>query len=154
MPAFAARAGYDVVAVFKERPSRNYRVERKKVLSRARARQIEVIHVTEFSHWGRSTSRSCMISTGGISVLALIVQSLDLNTAKHPHRASNDVAQQHKSVAYKQRNSADSMIRDALAPISLRGCCGKSPMWAMLPAKVKLPEIVGIVTASKTVAKM
>jgi putative DNA-invertase from lambdoid prophage Rac len=55
--AFAARAGYVVVGVWKEIASgiRDDRVERKKVLALAQARGIDVILVTELTRWGRST---------------------------------------------------------------------------------------------------
>ena len=56
--AFAERAGYDVVAVFKETASgsKNDRAERGKVLTLVRAKQIGVVLVTELTRWGRSTT--------------------------------------------------------------------------------------------------
>ncbi|SDN38095.1 recombinase family protein [Ensifer sp. YR511] len=55
--SFAARAHYDVVAVFKETGSgvKLDRVERKKIMALAQARRIDAILVTELSRWGRST---------------------------------------------------------------------------------------------------
>src|SRR5262245_9452113 len=55
--AFARRAGHKVVAVFKETASgaKNDRVERKRVMALAQAREIDAILVTELSRWGRST---------------------------------------------------------------------------------------------------
>ncbi len=55
--AFAGRAGYDVVGIFKETGSGTKldRAERKKVLALAQSRQIDAILVTELSRWGRST---------------------------------------------------------------------------------------------------
>jgi putative DNA-invertase from lambdoid prophage Rac len=57
LAAFAARAGYDVVGIFKETGSgaKTDRVERKKVMTLAQARQIDVVLVAEPSRWGRST---------------------------------------------------------------------------------------------------
>lgn len=54
---FAARAGYQVVGVFKEIGSgaKLDRVERKKVMALAQARKIDAVLVTELSRWGRST---------------------------------------------------------------------------------------------------
>jgi putative DNA-invertase from lambdoid prophage Rac len=56
LAAFAARAGYDV-GIFKETGSgaKTDRVERKKVMTLAQARQIDVVLVAELSRWGRST---------------------------------------------------------------------------------------------------
>jgi DNA invertase Pin-like site-specific DNA recombinase len=53
----AKRAGHRIVGVYKETASgaKNDRVERKKVMALARAREIDVILVTELSRWGRST---------------------------------------------------------------------------------------------------
>jgi putative DNA-invertase from lambdoid prophage Rac len=57
LKAFAARAGYEVVGVFKETASgaKLDRAERRKVMALVQARQIDVVLVTELSRWGRST---------------------------------------------------------------------------------------------------
>lgn len=62
--AFAERAGYEAVGVFKETGSgaKLDRVERRKVMALAQARQIDAVLVTELSRWvaARSTSwRRC-----------------------------------------------------------------------------------------------
>jgi len=55
--AFAERAGYEAVCVFKETGSgaKLDRVERRKVMALAQARHIDAVLVTELSRWGRST---------------------------------------------------------------------------------------------------
>jgi hypothetical protein len=55
--AFAARAGYEVVGVFRETGSgaKLDRAERKKVMALAQRREIDAVLVTELSRWGRST---------------------------------------------------------------------------------------------------
>lgn len=57
LDAYATRAGYQVVATFRETASgaRNDRTERKKVIEMARQRKVDAILVTELSRWGRST---------------------------------------------------------------------------------------------------
>jgi DNA invertase Pin-like site-specific DNA recombinase len=57
LSAFAVRAGYEVVGIYKETGSgvKLDRAERKKVMALAQARQIDVVLVTELSRWGRST---------------------------------------------------------------------------------------------------
>lgn len=57
LKAFADRAGFEVVGVFKESVSGTKldREERKKVLALAQARHIDAVLVTELSRWGRST---------------------------------------------------------------------------------------------------
>jgi DNA invertase Pin-like site-specific DNA recombinase len=54
--AFAKKAGYKVVGVWKETASgtKDERAERKKVLALAQARKVDVILVTELTRWGRS----------------------------------------------------------------------------------------------------
>src|SRR5271165_1385617 len=58
LTAFADRAGYQVVGVFKETGSgvRLDRAERRKVMALAQARRIDAVLVTELSRWGRSTT--------------------------------------------------------------------------------------------------
>ena len=54
--AFAKKAGYKIVGVWKETASgaKEARAERKKVLALAQARKVDVILVTELTRWGRS----------------------------------------------------------------------------------------------------
>ena len=85
--AFAKRAGHRIVAVFKETASgaKNDRVERKKVMALAQAREIEAILVTELSRWGRSTQDLVQtlddLHSWKVSVLAHAGLSFDLGTA-------------------------------------------------------------------------
>ncbi|MBD1836607.1 recombinase family protein [Coleofasciculus sp. FACHB-501] len=55
--AYAARAGFEVVKIFRESASgsKDDRPERRKVLALAQARKIDAILVTELTRWGRST---------------------------------------------------------------------------------------------------
>ena len=69
LTAFAARAGYEVVGVYKETGSgvRRDRLERKWVMALAQARAIDVVLVTELSRWGRGSadaSRICRCHGG------------------------------------------------------------------------------------------
>jgi Resolvase, N terminal domain len=54
--AFAKKAGYKIVGVWKETASgaKDDRAQRKEVLALAQARKIDVILVTELTRWGRS----------------------------------------------------------------------------------------------------
>ena len=86
LQAFAARAGYEVIAVLQEKASgaKNDRAERSKVLKMAQARLIDVVLVTELSRWGRSTQD--LISTmqdlqaRGVSLVAMNGMQMDLST--------------------------------------------------------------------------
>jgi len=85
--AFARRAGHRIVAVFKDTTSgaKNDRVERKKVMALAQAREIDAILVTELSRWGRSTQDLVQTlddhHSWKVSVLAQTGLSFDLSTA-------------------------------------------------------------------------
>ena len=85
--AFAKRAGFEIVAVFKETASgaKNDRVERNKVMALARACKIDAILVTELSRWGRSTQDLVQtlddLHGWKVSVLAQTGLSYDLGTA-------------------------------------------------------------------------
>jgi len=84
--AYAQKAGYEVVGVWKETASgsKNNRVERKQVMNLAQARQIDGILVTELTRWGRSTID--LITTlqdlahWGVSVIATTGLQFDLTT--------------------------------------------------------------------------
>jgi DNA invertase Pin-like site-specific DNA recombinase len=84
---FARRAGHRIVGVFKETASgaKNDRVERKKVMALAQAREIDAILVTELSRWGRSTQDLVQtlddLHGWKVSVLAQTGLSFDLSTA-------------------------------------------------------------------------
>lgn len=85
--AFAARAGYEVVGVFKETGSgaKLDRAERKAVMALAQARRIDAILVTELSRWGRSTldllGTLRELETRRVSVIALNGMAFDLSSA-------------------------------------------------------------------------
>jgi putative DNA-invertase from lambdoid prophage Rac len=84
--AYAEKAGYEVVGVWFETASgsKNNRVERKKVMNLAQAREIDGVLVTELTRWGRSTID--LITTlqdlahWGVSVIATTGLQFDLTT--------------------------------------------------------------------------
>lgn len=88
LAAFAARAGYDLVGVFKETGSgaKLDRAERRKVMALAQRREIDAVLVTELSRWGRSTTDLLAtlqeLEARRVSVIALNGMAFDLST---PH---------------------------------------------------------------------
>ena len=88
LTAFAERAGYEVVGVFKETGSgvRLDRAERRKVMALAQARRIDAVLVTELSRWGRSTLDLLHtlkeLEAQRVSVMAMTGMTFDLAT---PH---------------------------------------------------------------------
>ena len=86
--AFAKRSGFEIVGVYKEKASgsKTDRIERKKVMALAQAREIDAILVTELSRWGRSTIDLVQtlqsLQASDVSVLAVSGLQFDLST---PH---------------------------------------------------------------------
>ncbi len=86
--AFAKKAGYKVVGVWKETASgaKDERAERKKVLALAQARKIDMVLVTELTRWGRSmldlfhTLQD--LQAWGVSLVAQTGLQFDLRSAQ------------------------------------------------------------------------
>ena len=89
--AFARRVGHHIVAVFKETTSgaENDRVERKKAMALAQAREIDPILVAEMSRWGRST-QDLVVSTTSVSSTSASEISWWRRATLRPH--SNTIA--------------------------------------------------------------
>jgi putative DNA-invertase from lambdoid prophage Rac len=83
---FAKRGGFEIVGVYKEKASgaKTDRIERKKVMALAQAREIDAILVTELSRWGRSTIGLVQtlqsLQAWRVSVLAVSGLQFDLST--------------------------------------------------------------------------
>ncbi|WP_407571592.1 recombinase family protein [Deinococcus altitudinis] len=120
--AFAERAGYDVVAVFKETASgsKDDRVERGKILTLVRARQIGVVLVTELTRWGRSTtdllSTLQELEACGVSVIAQTGLQFDLRSPQGKLFASLMAA-----LAEFERDLLRERIRSGVASAQERG---------------------------------
>jgi putative DNA-invertase from lambdoid prophage Rac len=86
--AFATRAGYEVIEVFKDTASgkRCDREGRTAILSLAQSRQIDAVLVTELTRWGRSTvdllNTLQTLNQFGVSVVAERGSQFDLTTAQ------------------------------------------------------------------------
>lgn len=120
--AFASRAGYDVVATFKETGSgaKLDRAERKKVLALAQARQIDAILVTELSRWGRSTidllNTLRELENWKVSVIAMNGMAFDLSS---PH--GRMLATFLSGIAEFERDLISERVKSGLAVAKARG---------------------------------
>lgn len=91
LTAYADRAGYDVVGVFKEAGSaaKLDRAERKRVIALAQRHEIDIILVTELSRWGRRTLDLLHtlrdLEARGVSVIAMSGMAFDLSTSHGAH---------------------------------------------------------------------
>ena len=122
LTAFADRAGYEVVGLFKETGSgvRLDRAERRKVMALAQARHIDAVLVTELSRWGRSTTDLLAtlkeLEVRRVSVIALNGMAFDLAT---PH--GRMIATVLAGIAEFERELIQERIRSGIAAAKARG---------------------------------
>ncbi len=120
--AYAQKAGYEVVGVWKETASgsKNNRVERKKVMSLAQSREIDGVLVTELTRWGRSTID--LITTlqdlahWEVSVIATTGLQFDLTTPQ-----GKLIASVMASLAEFERDLVRERVRSGLAEAKAKG---------------------------------
>lgn len=122
LSAFARRAGYDVVGVFKETGSGTKldRIERKKVLALAQTRQINAVLVTELSRWGRSTidllNTLRQLESWKVSVIAMNGMAFDLSS---PY--GRMLATFLSGIAEFERDLISERVKSGLAAAKARG---------------------------------
>lgn len=122
MLAYAARAGYTIVGVWKETTSgvKLDRAERKKVMALAQARKIDAILVTELSRWGRSTIDLVQtlqaLQVWNVSLIAQTGLQFDLATPQGKMMASVMAA-----LAEFERDLTKERIRSGIAAAKARG---------------------------------
>jgi len=122
LTAFAQRAGYAVVGIYKETGSgtRADRVERRKVIALAQRREIDAVLVTELSRWGRSTVDLLHtledLQAWRVSVIALNGLAFDLSTA-----AGRMMATVIAGVAQFERELIQERIKSGMAAARARG---------------------------------
>ncbi|MCG4274688.1 recombinase family protein [Acetobacter senegalensis] len=119
---FAERAGYEVSGIFMETGSgvRVDRVERRKVMALAQAREIDAILVTELSRWGRSTidliSTLQELESYRVSLIAMTGMMFDLAT---PH--GRMLATVLAGIAEFERDLISERVKSGLAAARARG---------------------------------
>ena len=122
LTAFAQRAGYEVVGLYKETGSgaRADRVQRRKVIALAQRREIDAVLVTELSRWGRSTVDLLHtledLQAWRVSVIALNGLAFDLSTA-----AGRMMATIIAGMAQFERELIQERIRSGMAAAKARG---------------------------------
>lgn len=120
--AFAERAGYEVVGVWKEVASgaKDDRVERKQVMALARAREVDAVLVTELTRWGRSTIDLVHtlqdLQAWGVSLIAQTGLQFDLSTPQGKLIASLMAA-----LAEFERDLLRERVRSGMAAAKARG---------------------------------
>ena len=151
LTAFAARAGYEVVGVFKEIGSgvKLDRIERKRILALAQRREIDAVLVTELSRWGRSTldllSTLRELEAKRVSVITMNGLAFDLAT---PH--GRVLATMIAGIAEFERELIQERVRSGLASAKARGKqLGRRP--GQRPKSDKLaPKVLSLVAAGRS----
>lgn len=120
--AFADRAGYELLGVFRETGSgaKLDRAERKRVMALAQDRRIDVVLVTELTRWGRSTIDLVQtlqaLQAWGVSLIAQTGLTFDLAT---PH--GKMIAGVMASLAEFERDLIRERIKSGLEAARARG---------------------------------
>lgn len=120
--AFAERAEFEVVGIFKETASgaKDSRVIRKEVIELARQRYISSILVTELSRWGRSTpdlvSTLNDLQSWGVNIISLNGVQFDVSTAQ-----GKMFAQVLAAFAEFERDLIKERVKSGLASRKARG---------------------------------
>jgi putative DNA-invertase from lambdoid prophage Rac len=141
--AFAKRSGFEIVGVYKEKASgaKTDRIERKKVMALAQAREIDVILVTELSRWGRSTIDLVQslqsLQAWDVSVLAVSGLQFDLST---PH--GKMIASVMAALAEFERDLFRERIKSGIAAVKARGKrLGRQPRQRPSDRKAKVLKL-------------
>lgn len=140
--AFAARAGYEVVGIYKETGSgaKLDRSERRKVMALVQAREIDTILVSELSRWGRSTidllNTLREIESRRVSVITLNGMTFDLSTPN-----GRMMATFLSGIAEFERDMISERVKSGMAAAKARGKVlgrrpGQRPKADRLGAKV------------------
>jgi putative DNA-invertase from lambdoid prophage Rac len=122
LTAFAARAGYEIIGVFREAASgaRADRAERGKVMALAQRRAIDAVLVTELSRWGRGTLDLLRtlreLEARRVSVIAMGGLAFDLATP-HGRMLATVIA----GIAEFERELIRERVRSGLAAAKARG---------------------------------
>ena len=122
LTAFAERANYEIIGVFKETASgtKDNRKERQKIMELAQARKIDAILVSELSRWGRSTSDLLStlekLTAWKISVITTSGMALDLEMPQ-----GKMIATVLSGVAQFERDMLSERVKSGLAAAKARG---------------------------------
>ena len=120
--AFAQRAGFEVVGIWKEVASgaKDQRPERRRVMDLAQDRRIDAVLVTELTRWGRSTMDLVQtlqdLQAWKVSLIAQAGLQFDLST---PH--GKLIASLMASLAEFERDLLRERIRSGFASAKARG---------------------------------
>jgi len=124
--AYAERAGFEVVAVFREtlsgirKAKGKQPVERKRAMALAQARKVDAVLVTELTRWGRSTQDLMdtlgQLASWNISLIAQTGLTFDLSTPQ-----GKLIANLMASLAEFEHDLLRKRVRSGIAAAKARG---------------------------------
>ena len=151
LEAFALRAEYEVIGIFKETASgmKANRTERNRVMELAQAREIDAILVTELSRWGRSTqdllSTLNRLANWNVSVVAMSGMTFELNTP-HGHMMATILA----GIAQFERDLISERVKSGLAAAKAKGRrLGRKPGYRPKSDRLK-PKVLEFVEEGRS----
>ena len=149
--AYAERAGYEVVAVFREtlpgirKAKGKQPVERKRAMALAQLREVDAVLVTELTRWGRSTQDLMdtlgQLASWDVSLIAQTGLTFDLSTPQ-----GKLVANLMASLAEFEHDLLRERVRSGIAAAKARGQsfgrrAGYRPSDRYAPEVVRLSEV-------------
>jgi putative DNA-invertase from lambdoid prophage Rac len=149
--AFAKKAGYKIVGVYKETASgaKDDRAQRKEFLVLAQARKVDVILVTELTRWGRSildlfhTLQD--LQSWDVSLVAQTGLQFDLRTAQGKLIASLMAA-----LAEFERDLLRERVRSGIAAARKRGVVFGRQLGQRVKADRHTPRVLKLVAAGQS----
>ena len=151
LKAFAKKAGYKIVGVYKETASgaQDDRAQRKEVLALAQARKIDVILVTELTRWGRSMIDLFHtlhdLQAWEVSLVAQTGLQFDLRTAQGKLIASLMAA-----LAEFERDLLRDRVRSGIAAARKRGVVFGRQLGQRVKADRHAPRVLKLVEAGQS----
>lgn len=151
--AYAERADYEVVAVFREtlsgirKAKGKQPIERKKVMALAQDRRMDAVLVTELTRWGRSTQDLMetlgQLASWGVSLIAQTGLTFDLSTPQ-----GKLIANLMASLAEFEHDLLRERVRSGIAAAKARGqSFGRRPGYR--PSDRQAPEVIRLAEDEK-----
>jgi putative DNA-invertase from lambdoid prophage Rac len=149
--AFAKKAGYKVVGVYKETASgaKNDRAERNKILNLVQARKVDIVLVTELTRWGRSMIDLFQtlqdLQAAGVSLVAQTGLQFDLRTAQ-----GKLIASLMSALSEFEHDLLRERVRSGIAAARKRGVVFGRRLGQRVKADRHAPRVLKLVEAGQS----
>lgn len=151
LAAYAQKAGWEVVGVWKETASgsKDGRQKRNEVIALAQARKIDLVLVTELTRWGRSTldliGSLQQLNRFGVSIIAQTGLQFDLSTSQ-----GKLIANIMSSLAEFESDVIKERVRSGIAAAKARGKkIGRQPGQLIKSGRIA-PKVLKLIEEGKS----